>query len=76
MHLTDDISFQQELMISFLILIYVSIIRFVIYLFTGLFKLSRISFPAAGFRLEAGLGEECIGALVDYPWTRSPLHLD
>ena len=41
---------------SFLILIYVSIIRFVIYLFTGLFKLSRISFPAAGFRLEAGFG--------------------
>ena len=54
-------------MISFLILIYVLIIRFVIYLFTGLFKLSRISFPAAGFRLEARLSEECIGALVDYP---------
>lgn len=38
-----------------------------IYLFTGLLKLNRISFHAAGFRLEAGLGEECIGVLVDYP---------
>ena len=68
MHVTDDISFQQELMISFLIPYTFRLsVCFVIYLFTGLFKLSRISFPAAGFRLKAGFGwRESIGAVVDY----------
>ena len=36
-----------------------------LYLFTGLFKLSRVSFPAAGFRRKLGYGWRVqIGALV------------
>ena len=68
MHLTDDFHFSWSL--YFLFLYYYAFqlsVYFVIYLFTGLFKLSRISFPAAGFRLKSGLGKECIGALSGLP---------
>ena len=74
MHLTDDFLFQQEFMLSVSYAYLHFDYPFVLLYICSLGFLSSAAFlflrQVLGWKL--GLGEECIGALVDYPMFRSP----
>ena len=78
MHLTDDFLFQQEFMLSVSYAYLQFDYPFVLLYICSLGFLSSAAFlflrQVLGWKL--GLGEECIGALVDYPMIRSPFALD